>query len=83
MDAGDENLPSLPPDNMNFILVDTISTKDRPLQEVIQCVLEHEAAGTPIVLTGFNSDTSWPPVILRLLGYGSTVEGWDPTRSCQ
>lgn len=83
MDPNDENPSSLPLDNANFMSVDTISIKDNSPQELIQCILEHEVAGTPLVLTGLNSGTSWPSVIPHFLGRsGLTIEGWDPARPC-
>lgn len=84
MDPGDDNPSSPPSENANFMLVDTISIKDRPPQELIQCILEHEGAGMPLVLTGLNSGVSWPSVIPRLLEpNGFAAEGLGSNRTVQ
>ena len=68
MDPSDGDLFSLPPGDLDFMPVDTISTNDRLPQELIRCILEHEAAGTPFILTGLNSGVGWPSVVSCLLG---------------
>ena len=84
MDPGGENSPRLLLGSAKFTPVDAISIKGGHPQDTIQCILEHEATGTPLVLTGLNSCTSWPSVIPPLLGRGGlAAEGWYPTRSSQ
>ena len=84
MDPGRENSSNLLLDSAKFKSVDTISINERHPQELIKCILEHEASGTPLVLTGLDSCTSWPSVIPQLLRRDCfTTEGWNLTRPLQ
>lgn len=77
MDPRGEDSSRLPLDNATFKSVNSISIKDKSPQDLVQCILDHEVTGVPLVLTGLNSCASWSSAVPRLPGpTGSTIEGW-------
>ena len=58
MSLGDSN----PPHSLSgFAAVDTILATDKPLNDVLSCVLQHEEIGIPLVIRGLNIDPNWLP----------------------
>lgn len=81
MDPGHENSSGPLLSSAKFKSINAVSIKGEHPEEIVQCILEHEANGTPLVLTGLNSCSSWPSVIPHLLGRGDlTAEGLDSTK---
>lgn len=61
MPLNDHDPPNPLPDGTGFKTVDTISATERPLSEVLSCILEHEEAGIPLVIAGLSADPNWLP----------------------
>jgi hypothetical protein len=61
MPLNDHDPPNPLPDGTGFKTVDIISATERPLNEVLSCVLEHEEAGVPLVIVGLSADPNWLP----------------------
>jgi len=50
--------PTNPVGSHSLLQINTIPAST-PSQELLQCILEHEKAGTPLVITGVDRDSEW------------------------
>lgn len=64
MDSGPTDPVRSHLDGVNLSQIDTIPAS-APFRDVVQCTLEHEKNGTPLVITGVHFDQHWhsqPPM---------------------
>jgi hypothetical protein len=61
MSSGDYH-PTPPGSQMGFAAVDTISANDKPVGEILSCILQHEETGIPLVVRGLSADPNWSPL---------------------
>ena len=71
MSSDDSNPPGPHSEGMGLTAVDAISAGEKPLCEVLSCILEHEEMGIPLVVRGLDTDPHWTP----LAGLGPPEEG--------
>lgn len=45
-------------DDTNMLYIDTVPASTPP-QDLLQCIRQHEKNGTPLVITGIDSDSHW------------------------
>ena len=45
-------------DNPHLLQIDTIAA-NTSYQDLLQCIREHEATGTPLIITGIDRDSQW------------------------
>lgn len=57
----------------NLLQIDTIPA-NAPSQDLLQCILEHEKNGTPLVVTGVDCDPHWPSQPSPVLGDGAPAD---------
>ena len=62
MSSDNSNPPGPQPEGMGFTAVDAISPGEKPLCEVLSCILEHEEMGIPLVIRGLDTDPNWSPL---------------------
>lgn len=60
-------------DSTGFPCINTIPASVPP-QKLLQCVLEHEKAGTPLVITGVDRDSQWHSQYSSILGGGEPMD---------
>lgn len=73
MSPGPTDLAVSHPDFANLTQIDTIPASTSP-QELLRCILGHEKAGTPLVVTGIDSDSHWHSQYSSVLGGTTPVD---------
>jgi len=62
MSSGNPESPGSPPEGRGFAAIDTISANDKPLGDILSCILQHEKTGIPLVVRGLHADSNWSPL---------------------
>ncbi|KAF9643353.1 hypothetical protein BDM02DRAFT_3191788 [Thelephora ganbajun] len=62
MSSDNPNPPRSSPEGTGFTAVDTISTNDKSLSDILSCILQHKETGIPLVVCGLNTDPNWAPL---------------------